>query len=139
MTALYAIAALALVAVVVYAISTRTSGNVVATSATDLSIAVLPLANVSGSASDAAFVDGLSEELIGVLAKIHRLRVVARTSAFAFRNSNLDVRRIADSLHVANVLEGSVQKVGERLRVQVRLIDGHDPRPPDPGEQGGMR
>jgi TolB-like protein/DNA-binding SARP family transcriptional activator len=90
------------------------------------SIAVLPLANVSGDPRDAALADGLTEELIGGLAKIDRLRVVARTSAFVFNKSNLDARQIADSLHVANILEGGVQKVGQRIRVQVRLVDGHD-------------
>jgi len=90
------------------------------------SIAVLPLANLGGNAGDAALVDGLSEELIGVLAKIDRLRVVARTSAFVFKNSNLSVRQIADSLGVSNILEGGVQKSGQRLRVQVRLVDARD-------------
>ena len=91
-----------------------------------VSIAVLPLANVSGDPRDAALADGLTEELIGVLAKIDRLRVVGRTSAFVFNKSTLDARQIADSLHVANILEGGVQKVGQRIRVQVRLVDGHD-------------
>jgi serine/threonine protein kinase/tetratricopeptide (TPR) repeat protein len=94
--------------------------------AVERSIAVLPFANVSGDQQDAAFVDGLSEELIAVLAKIGNLRVIARTSAFAFRNSNLGVRRIADSLGVSNLLEGGVQKVGSQLRVQVRLVDARD-------------
>ena len=92
----------------------------------DASIAVLPLANLGGDPRDAALVDGLSEELIATLAKIDRLRVVARTSAFVFKNSDLDVRRIADSLGVSNVLEGSVQKSAQRLRVQVRLVDARD-------------
>jgi TolB-like protein/Flp pilus assembly protein TadD len=87
---------------------------------------VLPLANLSGEARDAALVDGLTEELIGVLARIEGLQVVARTSAFAFRGTSLDVRSIADSLHVSNVLEGGVQRIGDRLRVQVRLIDARD-------------
>jgi TolB-like protein/DNA-binding SARP family transcriptional activator/Flp pilus assembly protein TadD len=90
------------------------------------SIAVLPFANVSGNQQDAAVVDGLSEELIAVLAKIRNLRVIARTSAFAFKNSNLGARRIADSLKVSNLLEGSVQRVGPQLRVQVRLVDARD-------------
>ncbi len=90
------------------------------------SIAVLPLVNVGGDPHDAALVDGLTEDLIGVIAKIDRLRVVGPTSAFVFRNSNLDVRRIADSLGVANILEGSVQKDGGRLRVQMRLVDASD-------------
>ncbi len=90
------------------------------------SIAVLPLANLSGDQRDAALVDGLGEELIAVLAKIRNLRVIARTSSFAFKNSDAGVRRIADSLGVSNLLEGGVQKVGSQLRVQVRLVDARD-------------
>ena len=93
---------------------------------TEPSIAVLPFANVSGDQQDAAFVDGLSEELIAVLANIGNLRVIGRTSAFAFKNSDLGARRIADSLGVSNLLEGGVQKVGSQLRVQVRLVDARD-------------
>jgi len=87
------------------------------------SIAVLPLANVSGDPQDAAIVDGLSEELITALWKIANLRVIARTSSFAFKKSELDVRRIGDSLGVANILESSFQKIASRVRVQVRLVD----------------
>jgi TolB-like protein/DNA-binding SARP family transcriptional activator len=94
--------------------------------ATETSIAVLPLANVSRDPQDAAFVDGLTEELIAALAKIHNLRVIARTSAFAFKNTDAGLHAIADSLGVPNVLVGSVQKVGSRLRVQVRLVDARD-------------
>ena len=125
--AVYGVAALALVALSVAVAwpRSRVAGDG-APATTDASIAVLPLINLGGDSSDAALVDGLSEELIGTLAKINRLRVVARTSAFLFRNSQLDVRRIADSLGVANILEGGVQKSGERLRVQVRLVDARD-------------
>ena len=87
------------------------------------SIAVLPLANVSHDPKDAPLVDGLGEELIGVLAKRRGVRVTARTSATAFRNSDTDVRRIGDSLGVDYVVEGGVQKAGSRLRVQLRLVD----------------
>ena len=87
------------------------------------SIAVLPLANVSGDPQDAAIVDGLSEELITALHRIGNLRVIARSSAFAFRGRNVDARLIGDSLGVANILESSFQKVGTRLRVQMRLVD----------------
>ncbi len=90
------------------------------------SIAVLPFENVSGSRQDAVFVDGLTEELISELAQIRNLRVIGRTSAITFANSALGARRIADSLGVSNLLEGSVAKAGEQLRVQVRLVDGHD-------------
>jgi len=124
---LYAIAALAIVALVISVVWPRPrTASAPSTAAVDHSIAVLPLANLSGDARDAALVDGLTEELIGVLGKIDRLRVVSRTSAFVFRNSNLDVRRIADSLRVSSVLEGGVQRVGQTIRVQVRLVDGRD-------------
>ena len=126
-TRAYAIAAIALAVVFVSAWFLKPrSGDRPSPPANASSIAVLPLTNLSGDSRDAALADGISEELIGVLAKIERLRVVARTSAFGFRNSNIDVRRIADSLHVANILEGSVQKVGGRIRVQVRLVDASD-------------
>jgi TolB-like protein/DNA-binding SARP family transcriptional activator len=92
----------------------------------DASIAVLPFANVSGDREDAVLVDALSEELIAVLAQIPKLRVIARTSSFAFRNSDAGVRRIADSLGVSYLLEGGVQKIASRLRVQVRLVDARD-------------
>jgi TolB-like protein/tetratricopeptide (TPR) repeat protein len=90
------------------------------------SIAVLPLANVSRNPQDAALVDGLTEELIGVLARLGGLRVTARTSAFLFRNSSADVRRIADSLGVAYILEGGVQRADSEVRVEVRLVDARD-------------
>jgi TolB-like protein/DNA-binding SARP family transcriptional activator len=125
--ALYGVAALVLAALVLA--GSRLLPRVAespASATAAASIAVLPLANVSGDPRDAALADGLTEALIGVLAKIDRLRVVARTSAFVFNKSNLDARQIADSLHVANILEGGVQKVGQRIRVQVRLVDGHD-------------
>jgi adenylate cyclase len=90
------------------------------------SIAVLPLANLSGESRDMAIADGITEELIGTLSRIDRLSVIARTSAFVFRNSTLDVRQIAESLQVTHLLEGGVQKLGEKVRVQIRLIDARD-------------
>jgi TolB-like protein/DNA-binding SARP family transcriptional activator/Flp pilus assembly protein TadD len=92
----------------------------------DRALAVLPLTNVSGAPQDVPIVDGLTEELIGVLSKVPHVRVIARTSAFAFRNSGLDFHRVADSLGVAYVLEGSVQRLGTRVHVQVRLIDARN-------------
>ncbi len=125
---LYGIAALALAALVVAAwwLQPRAADGPAPPAMADASIAVLPLVNLSGDSRDVALVDGLSEELIGVLAKIDRLRVVARTSAFVFKNSAMDVRQIADSLRVSNILEGGVQRVGQRIRVQVRLVDALD-------------
>jgi adenylate cyclase len=124
---LYAIGALVIVAVIGTAAWLRTSlGHSAPRPVAERSIAVLPFANVSGDRQDAAFVDGLSEELIAVLAKIPNLRVIGSTSALAFKNSNAGAQRIADSLGVANILEGGVQKSGSRLRVQARLVDARD-------------
>lgn len=90
----------------------------------DRSIAVLPFVNLSGDQADAPLVDGISEEMIVVLNRIPDLRVVPRTSAFAFRDTRASLRTIADSLGVSSILEGSVQKAGSHLRVRVRLVDG---------------
>jgi adenylate cyclase len=126
-SARFAIGALVILALVVAAARLRpTPRGGARIPAGEASIAVLPLANVSGDQQDAAFVDGLSEELIAVLAKIPNLRVIGRTSAFAFRNSNAGVSRIGDSLGVANILEGGVQKAGSQLRIQVRLVKARD-------------
>ena len=92
----------------------------------DRSIVVLPLTNVGGNPGDAAIVDGLTEELIAALAKLGQLKVIDRTSAFAFKSSDLDVRRIADSLGVSYVLSGSVQKDSLHLRVHVELVNARD-------------
>ena len=116
--------AVAVIALAIWSrFSTRSATSV---AAAEPSIAVLPFANVTGAPEDAAFVDGLTETMIGVLAKLGHLRVIGRTSAFAFKNANVDARRIADSLGVANILEGDVQKVGTHLRVQIRLIDARN-------------
>ena len=123
----YAIGAVAIVVIIAMAAWLRaTLGHSTPLPAAERSIAVLPFANVSGDQQDAAFVDGLSEELSAVLARIPNLRVMAPTSAFAFKNSSAGVRRIAGSLGVSNILEGGVQKAGSRLRVQVRLVDARD-------------
>jgi TolB-like protein/DNA-binding SARP family transcriptional activator len=94
--------------------------------ATDPSVAVLPLANTSGSAADDAISDGLTDNLITALAGVPGVRVIARTSAFAFRNSGTDLRVIADSLGVAHVLEGGVQRAGGRIKVNVQLVRAAD-------------
>lgn len=126
-SARYAIGAVAIVVIIAAVAWLRaTLGHSSPLPVAERSIAVLPFANVSGDQQDAAFVDGLSEELTAVLAKIPDLRVIARTSAFAFKNSSAGARRIGDSLGVSNILEGGVQKAGSRLRVQVRLVDARD-------------
>jgi TolB-like protein/Flp pilus assembly protein TadD len=88
-------------------------------------IAVLPFANLSDDPNLEYFSDGLTEELLNALAAQHDLEVVARTSSFAFKNVDRDIREIGHLLGVANVLEGSVRREGERLRVTVQLIDAN--------------
>ena len=87
------------------------------------SVAVLPFENMSGNEQDAYFADGLSEELLNALARIDGLRVAGRTSSFALRDANLDLRTIGDTLGVETVLEGSVRRSGGRVRVTAQLID----------------
>ena len=88
------------------------------------SIAVLPFVNMSGD--EDYFADGLSEELLNLLAKIPDLKVAGRTSSFTFKGMNRDLREIGDALDVTTVLEGSVRRSGERLRITAQLINVAD-------------
>jgi serine/threonine protein kinase/tetratricopeptide (TPR) repeat protein len=90
------------------------------------SIAVLPFANMSRDADDEYFSDGLAEEIINALVQMPGLKVIARTSAFAFKGKNEDIRRIADALGVTTLLEGSVRRAGSRIRVTAQLIQARD-------------
>ena len=90
------------------------------------SIAVLPFANLSGDKENEYFSDGLAEEIITELTRIPGLKVIARTSAFAFKGRNEDVRGIAEALGVTKVLEGSVRRAGDRIRVTAQLISAAD-------------
>ncbi len=90
------------------------------------SIAVLPFANMSGDKEQEYFSDGLAEEIINALAQVPGLKVIARTSAFAFRGQNTDIRRIADTLGVTHVLEGGVRRSGNRIRVTAQLVIATD-------------
>jgi adenylate cyclase len=90
------------------------------------SIAVLPFVDMSPERDQEHFSDGIAEEILNVLAKLEHLRVAARTSAFAFKGRNEDVRRIGEELGVATVLEGSVRKSGEYLRITAQLINVAD-------------
>ncbi len=92
----------------------------------DKSIAVLPFVNMSDDAGNEYFSEGLSEELLNLLVKIPELRVAARTSSFSFKGKDLTVSEIADKLNVSNVLEGSVRKSGNRVRITVQLIKADD-------------
>ncbi len=87
------------------------------------SIAVLPFANLSGDPANQYFSDGLAEELINALAGVEDLKVAGRTSSFALRDQNLDLRTIGDTLGVETVLEGSVRRSEDRVRITAQLID----------------
>ena len=90
------------------------------------SIAVLPFTNMSGDPEQEYFCDGLAEELIDALARLDGLRVVARTSAFQFKDQAQDLRRVGEQLNVKTALEGSVRKAGSRLRINAQLINTAD-------------
>jgi serine/threonine protein kinase/tetratricopeptide (TPR) repeat protein len=87
------------------------------------SVAVLPFENLSADPENDFFADGLAEELLNALTQIDGLRVAARTSSFSFKNSACDVAEIGAKLNVATVLEGSVRRAGNRVRVTVKLVD----------------
>ena len=88
----------------------------------DKSIAVLPFVDMSAGKDQEYFSDGLSEELLNLLSKIPELKVIGRTSSFSFKGKNEDLRIIGEKLGVANILEGSVQKEGNKIRVTAQLI-----------------
>ena len=90
------------------------------------SIAVLPFANMSADKENEYFSDGLAEEVLNLLAKIPGLKVIARTSSFAFRGKEQDIRKIAEELGVSTILEGSVRRARNRLRVTAQLIHAAD-------------
>jgi serine/threonine-protein kinase len=90
------------------------------------SIAVLPFSNLSADPDNEYFCDGLAEELLNALAKIDHLKVAARTSAFSFKGKNANVSEIGQKLSVKTVLEGSVRRSGNRLRITVQLVNASD-------------
>jgi len=89
------------------------------------SIAVLPFANMSADESSTYFSDGLADTLLHMLAQIGEIRVAARTSSFQFRDQNTDITKIAEALNVGTVLEGSVQRAGNKIRVTAQLIEAN--------------
>ena len=93
---------------------------------TEKSIAVLPFVNMSSDKDQEYFSDGLSEELLNLLSRISGLKVIGRTSSFSFKDKNEDLRVIGEKLGVANILEGSVQKENNRIRVTAQLIRAAD-------------
>jgi len=90
------------------------------------SIAVLPFVNMSDDASNEYFSDGISEEILNALAKVKELKVAGRTSSFAFKGKDQDLRQIGDALGVQNILEGSVRKAGNKVRITAQLIQVED-------------
>ena len=89
-------------------------------------IAVLPLTNMSADPENEYFSDGMTEEIINALAKVPGMQVASRTSCFAFKGKEVDVREIGEKLGVSSVLEGSVRKVGNRVRITAQLINVAD-------------
>jgi adenylate cyclase len=87
------------------------------------SIAVLPFVNMSGDAENEYFSDGISEELLNLLAKLPQLKVSSRTSSFAFKGQNVDIPTVAEKLGVSILLEGSVRRAGDSVRITAQLID----------------
>jgi TolB-like protein len=92
----------------------------------DRSVAVLPFADMSAGKDQEYFADGISEEVLNLLAKVPQLRVIARTSSFSFKGSEADIAEIARKLNVANVLEGSVRTSGDKVRITAQLIRASD-------------
>ncbi len=90
------------------------------------SIAVLPFVDMSQAKDQEYFCDGISEEILDALAKVEGLRVVARTSSFSFKGKNADVSEIAQKLNVQNVLEGSLRREGNRIRITAQLINARN-------------
>jgi adenylate cyclase len=92
----------------------------------DRSIAVLPFVNMSDDAGNEYFSHGISEELLNLLTKVPQLKVIARTSSFSFKGKEVPIAEIAKTLNVAHVLEGSVRKSGDRVRITAQLIRASD-------------
>jgi len=92
------------------------------------SVAVLPFANLTGRAEDAYLADGLQEEILNALARVRDLKVISRTSAGEFRGATSNVREVGNRLGVGAVLEGSVRREGQKLRLTVQLIDARSDR-----------
>jgi len=99
----------------------RTEGRV--ESYGDKSIAVLPFVNMSDDESNEYFSDGISEELLNLLAKIPELRVISRSSAFTYKGKDINLAQVAGELNVAHILEGSVRKSGNQVRITAQLIE----------------
>ena len=101
----------------------RARSDALVESYADRSIAVLPFLNMSGDADQEYFSDGIAEEMLNLLAQITELRVISRSSSFSFKGRDLEIPEIAERLNVGHVLEGSVRKSGNRIRITAQLID----------------
>lgn len=108
------------------AIQSPEESETAAATISDESVAVLPFVNMSNDEDNEYFSDGLTETLLHMLAQIPGLKVAARTSSFAFKGQNMDIREIAVALQVAHILEGSVQQSGNRVRITAQLIRASD-------------
>jgi len=89
-------------------------------------LAVLPFINMSADPENEYFSDGITEELLNALTKVDGLQVTSRTSAFAFKGKDTDIREIGIQLNVDRILEGSVRKAGNRVRIAAQLINAAD-------------
>ena len=105
---------------------TATSKQSVSVELSAKSIAVLPFVDLSQAKDQEYFCDGISEEILDALAKVEGLRVVARTSSFSFKGKNADMSEIAQKLNVQNVLEGSLRREGNRIRITAQLINARN-------------
>lgn len=116
--------AVAVVSILVLAMFLPRSGERASSKGSEpRSIAVLPFMNMTGDAANDPFADGISEELLNVLTRISELKVAARTSSFAFKGKQADVDSIARVLGVTHVLEGSIRRAGDRVRITAQLIE----------------
>jgi serine/threonine protein kinase/DNA-binding SARP family transcriptional activator/Tfp pilus assembly protein PilF len=102
------------------------NGGDVLSGSAQASIAVLPFLNLSADRENEYFSDGMTEEILNALSKVRELKVASRTSAFAFKGKDLDIREIAERLKVRTVLEGSVRRAGSRVRIVAQLINAAD-------------
>ena len=103
-------------------VSSREQGSLPHDKLIEKSIAVLPFVNMSEDASNEYFSDGISEEILNALAKVPELQVAGRTSSFAFKGQNQDLREVGEALGVGHILEGSVRKAGNKVRITAQLI-----------------
>ena len=118
-----ALALVVLVAALALALPFYWHRNLTTSSPPEKSIAVLPFLDLSETKDQEYFCDGMSEEILEALAKVDGLRVVARTSSFSFKGKSVNAREVGEKLNVANVLEGSLRREGDRVRVTAELIN----------------